>query len=161
MSGLQKLDPDQPNIALPLDDLIATKSGTFAHPDEVVDDQELTLADKRSLLASWASDALAVEDAPSLRQLASGAVVRVDDVLAALKSLDLDKSRHEAAATFFKSFPRRRGKPAARRLKLRPEDDDGPPPPAASARISVARNSLIACNGGSQTGGWTGAFRHR
>ena len=78
MSGFQKLDVDQSNIALPADDLLLRRSQTFAHPEEVVDDQELTLADKRSLLASWAADALAVEDAPSLRQLASGAVVHVE-----------------------------------------------------------------------------------
>jgi hypothetical protein len=167
MSGLQNLDVDQPNIALPADDLLSRKSQTFAHPDEVVDDQELKLADKRSLLASWASDALAVEDSPSLRQLASGAVVCVDDVRATLKSLDLDEPRHEAAATFFQSFPRRRSKPAARRLKLRPEDDDEPPPHAASARIPTARSILIAGNEGNRTGTWSdvanGAcgFRHR
>jgi hypothetical protein len=80
MSGLQKLDADQPNIAL-ADDLLSKKSPVFAHPEEVLDDQTLTLtlADKRSLLASWASDALGVNDSPSLRQLPSGAVVRVDD----------------------------------------------------------------------------------
>jgi hypothetical protein len=75
MSGLQNLDVDQPNIALPADDLLSHKSRILAHPDEVVVDQELTLADKRSLLALWASDALGVEDSPSLRQLPSGAVV--------------------------------------------------------------------------------------
>jgi len=90
-----------------------------------------------------------------------------DDVMAALKSLDLDEPRHEAAATFFQSFPRRRSKPAARRLKLRPEDDDEPPPHAASARIPRARSILIAGNGGNRTGTWSdvanGAcgFRHR
>ena len=83
MSGLQRVDAGQPNIAPPADDLLSRKSLVFAHPDEVVDDQELKLADKRSLLASWASDALALEDSPSLRQLANGAVVRVDDIMAA------------------------------------------------------------------------------
>jgi hypothetical protein len=155
MSGLRKLDADQPTIALPADDLLSRKSRTLAHPEEVVDDQELTLADKRSLLASWASDALAIEDSPSLRQLASGAVVHVGDVMAALKSLDLDETRHEAAAIFFQSFPRRRSKPAARRPKFRPEDDDDPPPSAASAKIPAARNALIACIGGGRTGSWS------
>jgi hypothetical protein len=167
MSRFQELDVDQSNVALPADDLLSRRSRTFAHPEEVVDDQELTLADKRSLLSSWASDALAVEDAPSLRRLASGAVVHADDVTAALKSLDLDEIRHEAAATFFRSFPRRRSETAARRSKLRPEDDDEPSPPAARARIPAARNVLIACNGGSRTGSWfdiasgNRGFRHR
>jgi hypothetical protein len=134
MSGLQKLDAEQPDIALPADDLISRKSRMFAHPEEVVDDLELTLADKRSLLASWASDALGVEDSPSLRQLPSGAVVRVDDIMAALKSLDLHEPCHEASLTFSQSFARRHSKPAARRRNVRPEDDDDPPPSAASAR---------------------------
>jgi hypothetical protein len=148
MSKLHKSIVDQPNIALPADDLLSRKLRTCAHPDEVVDDQQLTLADNRSLLASWASDALAVEDAPSMHRLASGAVVCVDDFIAALKSLDPDEPRHEAAVTFFQSFPRRRGKPTAKRLKLRPEDDDDPPPRAARAMIPVGRGILIAGSGG-------------
>lgn len=155
MSGLQKLDPDQPNVALLADDLLSEKLAVYTHPGEVLDDQTLTLADKRSLLASWASDALAVEDAPSLRQLASGAVVRVDDIIAALKTLDLRENRHEASLTFSQSFARRRSKPAARRRNMRPEDDDDPPPSAASARIPLAREVLIACKG-SRTGSWSG-----
>jgi hypothetical protein len=154
MSGLQKLDADQANIAR-ADDRPSEKSPVFAHPEEVLDDQTLTLADKRSLLASWASDALAVHDSPSLRQLPSGAVVRVDDIIAALKTLDLHESRHEASLTFSQSLARRRSKPAARRGNMRPEGDDDPPPSAASARIPVARNVLIACNGGRQTGLWS------
>jgi hypothetical protein len=168
MSGLQKLDADQPNIAL-ADDLLSKKSPVFAHPEEVLDDQTLTLtlADKRSLLASWASDALGVNDSPSLRQLPSGAVVRVDDIIAALKTLDLHEPRHEASLTFSQSFARRRRKPGGRRRNMWPEDDDDPPPSAASARIPVARNVLIACNGGSRTGTWpdvangTRGFCHR
>jgi hypothetical protein len=146
MSGLQKLDADQPSIAR-ADDQFSKKSAVFAHPEEVLADQTLTLADKRSLPASWASDALAVQDSPSLRQLPSGAVVRVNDLIAALKTLDLHEPRHEASPTFAQSFARRRSKPAARRRNMRPEDDDDPPPSAASARIPVARNVLIACNG--------------
>jgi len=166
MSGLQEVAADQTTGALLADDLLSRKSLTFAHPEEVVDDQELTLADKRSLLASWASDALAVENSPSLRQLANGAVVRVDDVMAALKTLDLDQSRHDAALTFSHSFPRRRSKPAARRLNLRPDDDNEPPPPVASARIPSARKILVGSNGGSRIGrgsvaNATGGFRHR
>jgi hypothetical protein len=143
MSGFQKLHADQPNMALPADDLLSERrSRTFAHPEQVVDDQELTLADKRSLLASWASDALGVEDSPSLRQLPSGAVVRVDDIMAALKSLDVHEPHHEASRTFSQSFARRRSKPAARRRNVRPEDDDDPPPSAASARLPLGWKML-------------------
>ena len=143
MGGLQRVNAGQPSIARPADDLLLQKSLVFVHPQEVLDDQELTFADKRSLLASWASDALALEDHPSFRQLTSGAVVRVDDIMAALKSLDLYEPRHEAAVTWFQSFARRRSKPTGRRRNMRPEDDDKPPPFAASARIPMARKIPI------------------
>ena len=65
----------------------STDSG-FMHPDEVVSDCRLTHAEKREMLASWASDVRAVPNAPALRQLDNGAVVRIDDVLRALNSLN-------------------------------------------------------------------------
>jgi hypothetical protein len=109
MSGLQEVGAGQPEIKLPADDLLSRKSLLFAHPSEVLSDQELSRIDKRSLLASWVSDAFSVENSPSLRQLASGAVVCVDDIMDALKSLD--KPRREAAFTTAQSFGRRGGKP--------------------------------------------------
>lgn len=59
------------------------------HPNKVASDLWLTQAEKREILASWASDVRAVPDAPALRQLDNGAVVRIDDVLRALKSLNV------------------------------------------------------------------------
>ncbi len=61
----------------------------FAHPRHVVDDPDLTLNEKRAILASWASDACAIEAAPELRQT-PGTVqpVRFDDVMDALRALD-------------------------------------------------------------------------
>lgn len=117
------------------------KTYDFAHPDEVVDDQGLTVAYKRSLLASWASDALAVENNPSLRQLASGAVVRVDDIMAALKSLDLDSLRKDALA-FHQPFARRRIKLTRSQRTIRRTDDDEPPPFAAGAALPTVRKIL-------------------
>jgi len=38
----------------------------FAHPSDVVNDPDLTLNEKRAILASWASDACAVESAPAV-----------------------------------------------------------------------------------------------
>jgi hypothetical protein len=154
MSGLQRVDAGQPNIASTVVDLLSRKSLLLAHPDEVVDDQELTLADKRSLLASWASDALAVKDSPSLRQLASGAVVRVDAVMTALKSVDLYEPDHKSSATFPQPFARRGAKPTPKWRNLRPEIDDEPPPCAASARIPTPQKNLIAC--GSRYGHFMG-----
>jgi hypothetical protein len=52
-----------------------------AHPD-------LTLNEKRAILASWASDACAIESAPALRESPNGAPVPFDDVMDALRTLD-------------------------------------------------------------------------
>jgi hypothetical protein len=86
MGGLQETRACPSEIALPADNLLLRKS-VFAHPDEVLSDRELSVKDKRSLLASWVSDAFSVENSPSLRQLASGAVVRVGDIMAALTKI--------------------------------------------------------------------------
>jgi hypothetical protein len=144
MSGLQQLAAEQLNIALLADDLRSQKSQTFAHPQEVLDDRELALSDKRALLASWASDALAIENSPSLRQLSSGAIVRVDDVIAALKSLDLSEP---LVWTFSQSFARRLRRTAVSRRHLRPDDDDDPPPSAAGARIPAGWTVLSVLRG--------------
>jgi hypothetical protein len=60
----------------------------FAHPMDVVRDRDLTLNEKRAILASWASDACALEAAPNLRITTSGRVVRWDDIMDALRTLD-------------------------------------------------------------------------
>jgi len=60
----------------------------FGHPSEVVDDPDLTLNEKRAILASWASDACAVEAAPELRSAPHGSTVRFDDIMDALRLLD-------------------------------------------------------------------------
>ncbi|MBV9555942.1 MAG: hypothetical protein JO254_02575 [Pseudolabrys sp.] len=60
----------------------------FGHPSEVVNDPDLTLNEKRAILASWASDACAVEAAPELRSAPHGSTVRFDDIMEALRSLD-------------------------------------------------------------------------
>jgi hypothetical protein len=60
----------------------------FSHPSDVVNDPDLTLSEKRAILAAWASDACAVEAAPELRKSPSGPVVRFDDIMDALRTLD-------------------------------------------------------------------------
>jgi hypothetical protein len=71
----------------------------FGHPSEVVNDPDLTLNEKRAILASWASDACAVEAAPELRSAPRGSTVRFDDIMEALRTLDKqangDKYRRE------------------------------------------------------------------
>jgi len=65
-----------------LDDLLHPAQA-FSHPSEVVNDPDLTLNEKRAILASWASDACAIEAAPALRPAAKavGAKVDTDDRL--------------------------------------------------------------------------------
>lgn len=63
-------------------------SAAFRHPSDVVADSDLTLGEKRSILASWASDACAVEACPTLRQAGAGPVVSYDEIIDALQSLD-------------------------------------------------------------------------
>jgi hypothetical protein len=61
----------------------------FEDPQDVIRDDDLTLYEKRAILASWASDACAVESAPALRSApGSGKTVSVDDILEALRMLD-------------------------------------------------------------------------
>src|ERR1700741_4803982 len=62
-------------------------ANAFGHPREVVDDPDLTLNEKRAILASWASDACAIEAAPELRS-GPKEPVRYDDIMDALRKLD-------------------------------------------------------------------------
>ena len=65
----------------------------WAYPHEVVSDPTMTTAEKRELLASWASDARAVPNLPALRQLDNGNLVTIDSLLRALKRLDGPEER--------------------------------------------------------------------
>jgi hypothetical protein len=66
-------------------------SRAFAHPQDVVNDPDLTTCEKRAILSAWASDACAVESCPGLRRMPGGKrPVTFDEVLDALKSLDDD-----------------------------------------------------------------------
>jgi hypothetical protein len=60
----------------------------FLHPEDVVSEPSLATHEKRAILAAWASDAHAVENMPTLRRLESGAIVKLDDIIDALKRLD-------------------------------------------------------------------------
>lgn len=82
--------------ALPLDWLV-TPAAAFTHPDDVLSHPGLTVAEKRVILASWASDAHAVDDMPWLRQLECGARVRLSEVLSALRALDAKEQSTSAA----------------------------------------------------------------
>jgi hypothetical protein len=61
----------------------------FEHPTDVVYDGALTTAEKRAILASWASDASAIASCPSMRSPAGlKRPVSIDEILEALCELD-------------------------------------------------------------------------
>jgi hypothetical protein len=64
----------------------------FCQPMEVVNDPELTLSEKRALLAAWASDACAVEAVPALRCAPGRSPAQFDDIMDALRVLDQQAS---------------------------------------------------------------------
>jgi hypothetical protein len=69
-------------------DTFAHAAELFSHPRDVLRDPHLTREEKREILASWASDACAVEAAPALRQVPGGPPVLFDDVMEALRAID-------------------------------------------------------------------------
>lgn len=110
--------PSLRRFELDLDGLLHPAQA-FAHPRDVVADADLTVAEKRSVLASWASDACAVEAAPALRHAPGAAgAVSVDDILEALRSLDGEandaagRTRREVRRRAFEAFRLRRGPPS-------------------------------------------------
>jgi hypothetical protein len=77
-----------PSNGFDLDDLLHP-ARAFEHPRHVLADPDLTVNEKRAILASWASDACAVEAAPALRCAPGGRQpVSVDEILEALRDLD-------------------------------------------------------------------------
>ena len=80
----------------------------FSHPADVVNDPDLTLNEKRAILASWASDACAVESVPELRRapVAGGRPVAFDDVMDALRALDACQT--EKSGRYYRVVRKRR-----------------------------------------------------
>ena len=79
-------------------DALLHPSQAFEHPSEVVSDPDLTLDEKRAILASWASDACAIEAGPTWRRLPGGKrPVHFDAVMDALRALDEEGRRTRRA----------------------------------------------------------------
>lgn len=97
------------------------RAAVLSDPAQVLAHPALTAEDRRAILASWASDANAIADAPALRRLDSGAVVRLADILLALRKIDQRAGNDD-------------------------NDDDDPPPVPAAAAIpqQIARTVAIA-----------------
>ena len=60
----------------------------YDHPQEIVADPHLTLGRKRAMLAHWLSGMNAVPGIPALRRSPRGVIAEVDDLQAALNTLD-------------------------------------------------------------------------
>ena len=102
----------EPEDALDLASLLHPAQA-FDHPSDVVEDPDLTLNEKRAILASWASDACAIEAAPGLRRTPGGkSPVRFDDVMEALRRLDKQahQQQRDGAPQRVKDVHRRRNK---------------------------------------------------
>jgi len=69
-------------------DGVLRPADAFTHPNEVACDPDLSINEKRAILASWASDACAVESVPGLRRAPAGGTVTFDEIMDALKELD-------------------------------------------------------------------------
>lgn len=86
----------------------------FEHPRDVVAHPELSLSEKRAILASWASDASAIASCPSLRAPEGlKAPVTIDEILEALCALD-EGPRTRPVASQYACGPSR-GAPLFRR----------------------------------------------
>jgi hypothetical protein len=78
---------DRSQTHFDLDELLHPAQA-FGHPSDVISDPDLSLNEKRAILAAWASDACAVEASPELRTSARGSPVRFDEIMEALRTLD-------------------------------------------------------------------------
>jgi hypothetical protein len=109
--------------------------------DDVVRHPAMTKGAKRETLARWASDAHAVENLPTLRQLDDGSVVKVSEILAALKALDgLPDDDAGGEIRHWSARPRTAGRLLSRlHVWRRPGDDDDDPPPCPAAAALPVR----------------------
>jgi hypothetical protein len=106
--------PDRTHDEFDLDQLLHPAQA-FGHPSEVANDPDLTLNEKRAILAAWASDACAMESAPALRN-ASGRPVPFDEVMDALRALDKQTAeRLGDPARYRRLMRRRRSEPRSSR----------------------------------------------
>jgi hypothetical protein len=96
----------------------------FERPMNVVEDWDLTLSEKRAILAAWASDACAVEAAPALRRGPGQRPVLFDEIIDALRLLDrLAAERGRPLPHYRRVLEPRAARPSGRFDR---NDDQGP-----------------------------------
>ena len=108
-------------------DALLHPANAFAHPMDVVRDEDLTLNEKRAILASWASDACAIEAAPDLRVNRSRSVVRWDDIMDALRTLDRETEKYAKPLPHYKRVLTRKDAGLLGRPRGRNRNDQGAP----------------------------------
>lgn len=70
-------------------EVLASNWSPFRRPMDVVKAPELSVDDKRTILAAWASDFYAIESKPALRHIpGTPEPVSIDEVQSALRELD-------------------------------------------------------------------------
>lgn len=112
------IDPD-------LDELLHP-AHAYEVPQQVVDDPDLTVNEKRAILASWASDACAIEAAPALRRPPGASwAVSVDEVLEALRTLDRQTNAYAARTVWVRRQTRRGSLEDSRARRTRGHQDPG------------------------------------
>lgn len=129
----------------------ASFAPAYNRPEDVAGDPKLTSGQKRAILASWISDARAVEDAPALRRLDSGAVIEVDAIQRALDSLDESAPRPRAPCERPRPSPRARSVMVRLLSRIGPHrkgfpDDDDDPPPAPAGVGAPLRSAFVAAH---------------
>jgi hypothetical protein len=97
------------DLAWDLDGLVHP-SQVFDRPIDVLSDPDLSLNEKRAILASWASDACAIEASPALRRTPKGGVVTFDEIMDALRSLDREFAAAKSLRPELAKTQSRRGK---------------------------------------------------
>ena len=127
MEKRSKKDTEQRPVTFDLDALLHPAKA-FAHPMDVVRDADLTLNEKRAILASWASDASAIEAAPEFRATASGNLVPWDDIMDALRALDQEGNYSKSLPHYKRVLAQKGiGLLGARTLRRRNCNDQGAP----------------------------------
>jgi hypothetical protein len=106
-------------------DTLLHPANAFARPSDVVHDPDLTLSEKRAILASWASDACAVEAVPAIRQPPGTAPIRFDDIMDALRELDRQSDASRPMPHYRRVLAERRPGVFERKSPRR-ADDHGP-----------------------------------
>lgn len=87
---IPSLAPQADDLAL---DRLMSPGRHFDHPNDVLRDPALDAGEKRAILASWASDACAVESMPALRRApGSRSAISFDVIMDALRSLDGERA---------------------------------------------------------------------